>query len=226
MHGNSSCRAESIDIVPFVLGANMTMVTLDFAGCGKSEGDFISLGWHERDDINVLVNYLREQRKVNTIGLWGRSMGAATALLHSHRDPTIAGLVLDSAFSDLRNLVQELARTHTKVPSFLVGAAMSLVRGSVESRANFDIYRLKPIEHLHESFIPALFATGEQDTFIQPHHSQQMFAKYGGDKNFIKFDGDHNSQRPMFFYDSAVIFLIGTLQVEALLNEKNRMNEE
>ena len=52
-----------------------------------------------------------------------------------------------------------------------------------------------------------------------------MFAKYGGDKNFIKFDGDHNSQRPLFFYDSAVIFLIGTLQVEALLNENNKMNE-
>ena len=33
-----------------------------------------------------------------------RSMGAATALLHAHRDPSIAALVLDSPFTDLRVL--------------------------------------------------------------------------------------------------------------------------
>jgi len=131
MHGNSSCRLEAIDLVPFILRSKMTLFCFDFAGCGKSEGEFISLGWHERDDVNVIVNYLREHRKVNTVGLWGRSMGAATALLHGDRDPSIAGMVLDSAFSDLKVLVQELARTHTKVPSFLVSTAMSLIRGSV-----------------------------------------------------------------------------------------------
>lgn len=100
------------------------------------------------------------------------------------------------------------------MPSFLVSTAMSLIRGSVQSRANFDIYNLKPIHNLAESFIPALFAHGQQDAFILPHHSEQMFEKYGGDKNIVKFEGDHNSPRPGFFYDSAVIFLMGTLQVE------------
>ena len=38
---------------------------------------------------------------VSTIALWGRSMGAATALMHGERDPSIAGMVLDSAFADL-----------------------------------------------------------------------------------------------------------------------------
>ena len=53
-----------------------------------------------------------------------------------------------------------------------------------------------------------------------------MFDKYGGDKNIVKFDGDHNSPRPLFFYDSAVIFLMGTLQVDTLLTEHNKMDEE
>jgi pimeloyl-ACP methyl ester carboxylesterase len=102
MHGNSSCRLEALSIMPYVMQANMTLFCFDFAGCGKSEGEYISLGWHERDDVNVIVEYLRKHRKVNTIGLWGRSMGAATALLHANRDPSIAGLVLDSAFADLQ----------------------------------------------------------------------------------------------------------------------------
>ena len=131
MHGNSSSRAEAVELMPYILQSNMTLFCFDFAGCGLSEGEFISLGWHERDDVNVIINFLRIERKVNTVGLWGRSMGAATALLHANRDPSNAGMVLDSAFSDLKLLVNELARTHTKVPSFLVSTALGLIRGSV-----------------------------------------------------------------------------------------------
>lgn len=88
--------------MPFVLGSNITLFCFDFPGCGKSEGEFISLGWFEKDDIHVIIDYLRSERNVSTVGLWGRSMGAATALLHANRDPSIAALVLDSAFSDLK----------------------------------------------------------------------------------------------------------------------------
>lgn len=37
--------------------------------------------------------------------------------------------------------------------------------------------------------------------------------KYGGDKNIVVVDGDHNSPRPRFLFDSIGIFLMSTLQV-------------
>jgi hypothetical protein len=42
-------------------------------------------------------------------------MGAVTALMHADRDPSIAGLVLDSPFTSLRTLAEELAKTYSKV---------------------------------------------------------------------------------------------------------------
>lgn len=33
-----------------------------------------------------------------------------------------------------------------------------------------------------------------------------------GDKNIIKFDGDHNSPRPQFYYDSITIFFLNVLR--------------
>lgn len=36
--------------------------------------------------------------KVSKIGLWGRSMGAATSLFYGQKDPSVAALVLDSPF--------------------------------------------------------------------------------------------------------------------------------
>ncbi len=58
-------------------------------------------------------------------------MGAVTALLYGDRDPSIAGMVLDSPFSNMRKLIDELARSYTKIPGFLVAGALKLVRSSI-----------------------------------------------------------------------------------------------
>ena len=96
------------------------------------------------------MDFLRSKGTVSTIGLWGRSMGAATALLHSHRDPSIAALVLDSPFADLKQLAMELvsrgkAELGYKVPGLVVKAVFRLIKGSVKKKAKFDITQLRPI---------------------------------------------------------------------------------
>jgi alpha/beta superfamily hydrolase len=101
---------EALETVPIILPTNMTLFCFDFAGCGMSEGEYISLGWYEREDLSLIIDYLRANRRVSAIGLWGRSMGAVTALLHGDRDPTIAGMILDSPFSNLKLLTVELAK--------------------------------------------------------------------------------------------------------------------
>ena len=61
--------------------------------------------------------------------------------------------------------------------------------------------------------IPALFVAAEGDTFVPSHHSKKIYEKYAGDKNLVIVDGDHNSVRPKFLYDSVSSFLIHVLQV-------------
>ena len=53
----------------------------------------MTLGARETDDLEVAVNHLRNEGKTSTIALWGRSMGAVTAMMYSRRDPSIAGMV-------------------------------------------------------------------------------------------------------------------------------------
>jgi fermentation-respiration switch protein FrsA (DUF1100 family) len=223
LHGNSSCRLEALDAVTYLLPSNITLFCFDFAGCGLSQGEYISLGWYERDDLNQIVEHLRKERRCSTIGLWGRSMGAVTSLLHGDRDPSIGGMVLDSPFSDMKQLVSELAKKHTKIPGFLVSVALKMVRSSIKSKANFDIYDLTPISHVGECFIPALFASAVADDFILPHHSKELHDAYAGDKNYVSFEGDHNTPRPHFFYDSVVIFFHNTLQVDSLCRKDNKI---
>jgi alpha/beta superfamily hydrolase len=77
------------------------LFAFDFAGCGNSEGEYISLGYYEREDVDVVFKYLRSLETVSSIGIFGRSMGAVTALMYSDRNHEIGCLVLDSPFSNL-----------------------------------------------------------------------------------------------------------------------------
>jgi pimeloyl-ACP methyl ester carboxylesterase len=71
----------------------LLLLLLLLQGSGLSDGKWVTLGAHEVDDLAVVIDHLRTQGGVSSIGLWGRSMGAVTALLYSARDPDIAGMV-------------------------------------------------------------------------------------------------------------------------------------
>ncbi len=75
-------------------------------------------------------------------------MGAATALLHADRDHSIAGVVVDSGFTSLKQLAKELAKKFTKIPGFILSGALKMIASSVKSRANFNLNDLNPIDHV------------------------------------------------------------------------------
>lgn len=213
LHGNSSSRCEAVSEVKYLLPMNITFFAFDFSGCGRSEGEYISLGWYERDDVECVIEYLRKTNKVSTIGLWGRSMGAVTAIMYGDRDPSIAGLVLDSAFASLKVLIEELVKDRVSLPNFVLNQATKLVKSTVSKKAKFNLDDIEPIKYAERCFIPALFCHGKNDTFVKPHHCKELYSVYPGDKNEIYEEGDHNTARSKFFRDSASIFFYNTLQV-------------
>ncbi|XP_042037533.1 uncharacterized protein LOC121783503 [Salvia splendens] len=212
-HGNSGCRTDACEAAVILLPSNITVFTLDFSGSGLSGGEHVTLGWNEKDDLKAVVNYLREDGNVSLIGLWGRSMGAVTSLMYGAEDPSIAGMVLDSPFSDLVDLMMELVDTYkVRLPKFTVKFAIQYMRKAIQRKAKFDIMELNTIKVAKSSFVPVLFGHAIEDDFIQPHHSDRVFDAYVGDKNIIKFEGDHNSPRPQFYFDSISIFFNNVLQ--------------
>ncbi|KAM7485178.1 hypothetical protein LguiA_001187 [Lonicera macranthoides] len=212
-HGNSGCRADASEAAIILLPSNITVFTLDFSGSGISGGEHVTLGWNEKDDLRAVVNYLRADGNVSLIGLWGRSMGAVTSLMYGAEDPSIAGMVLDSPFSDLVDLMMELVDTYKiRLPKFTVKFAIQYMRRAIQKKAKFDIVELNTIKVAKSSFVPVLFGHAIDDDFIQPHHSDRIFDAYVGDKNIIKFEGDHNSPRPQFYFDSINIFFHNVLQ--------------
>lgn len=118
---------------------------MDFAGCGLSEGEYISLGYYEKDDVECVFQYLRKQGNVSSIGIWGRSMGAATALLYSDINHEIGCLVLDSPFANLERLSKELAEKHMGNLSFFSGIALSFIKSTIQEKVSKFLYSTNSI---------------------------------------------------------------------------------
>jgi pimeloyl-ACP methyl ester carboxylesterase len=223
LHGNSSSRCEAIPEIKYLLKKNITVFAFDFSGCGRSEGDYISLGWHEQEDVECVVNFLRKSNKVSSIGLWGRSMGAVTALMYGSKDLSIAGLVLDSPFSSLKVLINELAKSRVNLPDFIVKQAINWVKDIIKEKADFNLDDIEPKEYAGKCFIPAYFCHSKEDTFVNIHHCKDLYNLYAGDKNIVYVIGNHNSERPIHFKDSVAVFFYKALRCKAL---KERYEQE
>lgn len=52
----------------------------DALGCGNAEGEYVTLGLKEGEDLRAVLKAARQKVDFETVLLWGRSMGAATAL--------------------------------------------------------------------------------------------------------------------------------------------------
>jgi hypothetical protein len=61
LHGNASARVEVVPNLSFLLAqvGVFGVVGLDFTGSGKSDGDYVSLGYYERVDLECLLQYLK-----------------------------------------------------------------------------------------------------------------------------------------------------------------------
>ena len=208
LHANGCSRLEAMDYLEFIGPSGMNLFCFDFSGSGMSEGPYCSLGWFEQDDLECAIDYLTNTGKASHIAVWGRSMGAITALLYARRDPRINCLVLDSPFTSFKQFAKDYGKRRASLPGFVTLAAVAIVRSSILSRANFDLDALDLMKEAPLTKIPAVFAAADGDTFVLPSHSTQLYEAYGGaKKKHIIFYGDHNSPRPPVFLKQVLEFI-------------------
>ena len=195
-HGNSSSQAEIKFYLNRILQEEINVFTFDFSGCGKSEGEYISLGLHEKMDLKIVIDFVYKLPNVGRIGLWGHSMGAATILLYAAKDPRITCICVDSPFSDLAQLLKEFADNTISVPGFVFSSAYSLTKIMVYNRNKVDLDGIKPINEVKNIGIPAYFIHAMKDTLINSEHSVKLYEACGSFYKFINIcEGGHNSIR-------------------------------
>ena len=138
-HGNAGNKIDIIEIFEFLLW-EFNICSFDFSGAGFSEGDYVTLGYYEKYDIQAVVEFLRKELGVKNIILYGRSMGAVSSLLYSEMDPNLKACILDSPFCNFPKLCEEILSNKFFIPSLMSNLLIDSARKRIlEKVEDFDI---------------------------------------------------------------------------------------
>lgn len=118
---------------------NFILVTFDFSGSGLSEGDTVTYGHQEIHDLQSVIIHMHSN--VKHIILWGRSMGSVVALLYMQKfhHPQVVGLILDSPFLCLQDVVVQMASKRTRIPNFILSTLSGYVSEELKKLAGFSL---------------------------------------------------------------------------------------
>jgi dipeptidyl aminopeptidase/acylaminoacyl peptidase len=167
------------DIARAYVEAGFHVLVFDLRGHGRSGGDRLGLGWHERRDVRAAVNLLLERGfEPGRIGIHGTSYGAAVALLSAAAIPEIGAVVADSAFADARDVMDREIEKRTGLPAPFVrrflGPGLRLV---AKLRHSLDFDAITPERAVPKiAPRPILFIHGSEDPVIPVEHAHRLKA--------------------------------------------------
>ena len=194
-HGNSGSRLDSEEILESVLKSGMSLFCFDFSGCGISEGEYVTLGHYEKEDISTVVKHIYSVDQSINIVLWGRSMGAVACMLYTYHNPFIVTMVLDSPFADFSQVADEMISEYKIIPKFLRNFMLNLTADYIQSVTAFDIRELAPKKYIKNCKIPTIFIHSGDDKLVNIQHSRELYSEFKGPKCFVEITGEHNTVR-------------------------------
>lgn len=103
LHGNIGSQKEGRFIVPLYAPHGISVFCFDFSGSGNSGGKYVTLGKNEKTDVLDVITFLKEAMQFDEFVLWGRSMGAACAILS-------AAVLTNEIDAKMRKLAQSKRR--------------------------------------------------------------------------------------------------------------------
>jgi pimeloyl-ACP methyl ester carboxylesterase len=214
LHGNASSQLEGQFLIPNVCPYGICVLLFDFAGCGKSDGAYVSLGQTEAADLDAVLRTMKERFQTTQFILWGRSMGTAAALLSTNL--SIAGLILDSAYTSVRGVCKGIA-VQQGMPKWACRPAIWFLSLCVFDIIGIDIGKVKPKSgSIGVAKPPLVIGHASDDQFVSYHLGEKLFAGYSNpDKQFVELTNGHNGVRGAEWLRTCYTFIFSKLGIDA-----------
>ena len=188
IHGYTATSESMADLITPFLSHGWNVLLIDQRGHGKSEGQYASFGYHEKGDLDLWVNWVRDrsEKKHQVIGLLGISMGAGTVLEYAGINKHVNFIIADCPYSDLEKLLKYQIREIRNIPAYPLINALDLM---LRIRVDFNIKAVSPLKTVRESEIPIMFIHGSEDRFVPTQMSKDLYAIKKGKKKLLIVEG-------------------------------------
>lgn len=154
----------------------------DARGHGKSEGDYIGFGWHERKDyVKWIDQVLETNGQSEEIVLYGISMGAATVMMTSGESlsTNVKAIIEDCGYSSVNEELAYQLNELFSLPPFPLIQVTSLM---TKIRASYFFGEADAIKQLEKNQLPMLFIHGDADTFVPYEMLDKVYQATNGPK--------------------------------------------
>ena len=68
LHCNAGNRLEAVPMARNLIINKISLFSFDFAGCGNSDGEYVTLGANESKDIQVIIKYMHFNKLLKELG--------------------------------------------------------------------------------------------------------------------------------------------------------------
>lgn len=170
-HGWGSNKSALLDRASLLHDA-YNVVLFDFRNHGQSGPAQTTQGVREQRDMRAIIDWLVETKGPEAIGVFGVSMGGATAASFVADDERVAAVILDSTHATIANAIERrLARAG--YPLSLPGSWAVLLGGLI--RTGLDISSADPVRAVTQlDGRPLLLIGGGLDDTIGPTDAADM----------------------------------------------------
>lgn len=180
-HGYRGTRDHMDDLVKFYYDQGFDVLMPDSRGHGKSEGDYIGYGWHDRLDYLTWIDLLIEEHDAEQILLHGNSMGASLVLMTSGEElpDEVKGIIADSGYTSVKEELRHQLKHLYHLPSFPILDVTSMI---TKVRAGYFFGEASAVEQVKKNTKPLFIIHGDADELVPTEMAYELYEAAGGEK--------------------------------------------
>lgn len=210
VHGYTSEQSSIYDIARHYSDKGYNVLTPDLRAHGLSEGKYVGMGWLDRNDLLLWIDYLLRNYRNSEIILHGVSMGAATVMMASGENlPTNVKLIVeDCGYTSVWDIFSFELKLRFNLSTFPVLNAASFI---TSVRAGYNYKEASSIDQIKKSVTPILFIHGNADEFVPVNMAYKLYDNANINKELIIVDGAGHAESRLadeeLYYGSIFSFI-------------------
>ncbi|MBD8922098.1 alpha/beta hydrolase [bacterium] len=174
LHGYRSNPSSVLTIGEHFSEKGYNVLIPSMRACADSEGEYVGMGWLDKEDLKCWINLIIEENKNAEIILHGSSMGAATVLMASGDElpANVKNIIADSGYTSVWDIFASEAKARFNLPEFPVLNMFQIV---ANRKAKYDIKEASSLEQVKKSKTPILFIHGDKDDFVPEYMCEKLY---------------------------------------------------
>lgn len=174
LHGYRSNPSSVLTIGEHFSEKGYNVLIPSMRACADSEGEYVGMGWLDKEDLKCWINLIIEENKNAEIILHGSSMGAATVLMASGDElpANVKNIIADSGYTSVWDIFASEAKARFNLPEFPVLNMFQIV---ANRKAKYDIKEASSLEQVKKSTTPILFIHGDKDDFVPEYMCEKLY---------------------------------------------------